>query len=241
VVALSGVLAALLMTRGVDAWLAAAAGVAVGASVGGLNGVLAAYARMPSFIVTLGTMGMVRGMALILTDGNNVSGLPESFRALGGGSWVGVPVPVFCFLAVAIAVYTTLQYTRFGRYCYAIGSNREAAHLSGVPVARSVTQVFVLSGAFAGFAGVIQASRLGIGQPTTGEGLELEAIAAAVIGGASLSGGEGGVAGTLLGALLMSVLRNGGNLLGRKPFELQFLIGAIVILAVFYDYARRRR
>jgi ribose transport system permease protein len=195
---------------------------------------------MPSFIVTLGTLGMARGLALILTDGTNVSDLPAGFMTLGQGRLAGVPMPIFCVLAVALVAHLLLARTRFGRYCYAMGSNQQAARLSGVAVQRWTVLVFVLSGLLSGLGGIIQTSRLGIGQPTTGEGFELDAVAAAVIGGASLAGGEGHIAGTLVGALLMAVLRNGGNLLNLPPFWQQFIIGAMIIVAVLYDHLRRR-
>jgi ribose transport system permease protein len=240
VVALAGTVAALAMSRGMPPLPASLLGLAAGAGVGGFNGAVVAGARMPSFIVTLGTLGMARGLALILTDGTNVSDLPAGFMTLGQGRLVGVPMPILCVLAVALVAHLLLARTRFGRYCYAMGSNQQAARLSGVAVQRWTVLVFVLSGLLSGLGGIIQTSRLGIGQPTTGEGFELDAVAAAVIGGASLAGGEGHIAGTMVGALLMAVLRNGGNLLNLPPFWQQFIIGAMIIVAVLYDHLRRR-
>jgi ribose transport system permease protein len=240
VVALAGTVAALAMSRGMPPLPASLLGLAAGAGVGGFNGAVVAGARMPSFIVTLGTLGMARGLALILTDGTNVSDLPAGFMTLGQGRLVGVPMPILCVLAVALVAHLLLARTQFGRYCYAMGSNQQAARLSGVAVQRWTVLVFVLSGLLSGLGGIIQTSRLGIGQPTTGEGFELDAVAAAVIGGASLAGGEGHIAGTMVGALLMAVLRNGGNLLNLPPFWQQFIIGAMIIVAVLYDHLRRR-
>jgi ribose transport system permease protein len=240
VVALAGTAAALLMAHGVPPVPASLVGIVAGALVGLFNGGIVAGARMPPFIVTLGTLGMARGLALILTDGTNVSGLPAGFMTLGQGRLGPVPLPILCVLGVALAAHLLLSRTRFGRYCYAMGSNRQAARLSGVGVQRWTVTVFALSGLLAGLGGIIQTSRLGIGQPTTGEGFELDAVAAAVIGGASLSGGEGHIPGTLVGALLMAVLRNGGNLLNLPPFWQQFIIGAMIIVAVLYDHMRRR-
>jgi ribose transport system permease protein len=240
VVALAGTVAALAMSRGMPPLPASLLGLAAGAGVGGFNGAVVAGARMPSFIVTLGTLGMARGLALILTDGTNVSDLPAGFMTLGQGRLVGVPMPILCVLAVALVAHLLLARTRFGRYCYAMGSNQQAARLSGVAVQRWTVLVFVMSGLLSGLGGIIQTSRLGIGQPTTGEGFELDAVAAAVIGGASLAGGEGHIAGTMVGALLMAVLRNGGNLLNLPPFWQQFIIGAMIIVAVLYDHLRRR-
>jgi ribose transport system permease protein len=240
VVALSGTVAALFMSREVPPLAASLLGLAAGAGVGLFNGAVIAGARMPPFIVTLGTLGMARGLALILTDGTNVSEVPTSFTTLGQGRLLGVPIPVLCVLCVALIAHLLLSRTRFGRYCYAMGSNRQAARLSGVAVQRWTVLVFTVSGLLAGLGGIIQTSRLGIGQPTTGEGFELDAVAASVIGGASLAGGEGHVPGTLIGALLMAILRNGGNLLNLPPFWQQFIIGAMIIVAVLYDHVRRR-
>jgi ribose transport system permease protein len=240
VVALAGTVAALAMAHGVPPELASLAGMAVGALVGLFNGAIVAGARMPPFIVTLGTLGMARGLALILTDGTNVSGLPAGFMTLGQRRLGPVPLPILCVLGVALAAHLLLARTRPGRYIYAMGSSRQAARLSGVAVRRWTVIVFVLGGLLAGLGGIIQTSRLGIGQPTTGEGFELDAVAAAVIGGASLAGGEGHIPGTLVGALLMAVLRNGGNLLNLPPFWQQFIIGGMIIIAVLYDRVRRQ-
>jgi ribose transport system permease protein len=247
VVALSGVTATLRMAAGDPPLLAALLGVAAGAGIGLFNGLLitgtgrGGREGLPPFIVTLGTLLMARGLAMIITGGNNISGIPRSFRFLGSGDVLGVPTPVALLLLVAVLVHFCLARTRFGRHCVAIGSNREAARLSGVPVDRTRVGVYLLCGALAAFAGVVHAARLGIGQPTTGESFELEAIAAAVIGGASLAGGQGQVPGTLVGALLISVLRNGGDLRGLEPFKMQFMTGAFIILAVLYDFLRRSR
>jgi len=241
VVALSGVVACMAMTHHLAVPLAVLIGVAMGGFCGLFNGAITTKFRMPPFIVTLGMMGIGRGGALVLTDGTPIYDLPESFDWLGKARLAGVPVPALLMVVIAIAASILLKYTRFGRQVYAIGGNAEAARLSGIPTARNLTVVFMLCGALSGFAGVMHASRIGIGSPTEGQMYELDAIAAAVIGGASLFGGEGTVLGTVLGAFLMSILRNGCNLLGLKVYWQQVTIGAIIILAVMYDHLRRRK
>lgn len=215
-------------------------GTGTGALCGFINGAVTTRFQMPSFIVTLGMMGICRGAAMILTGNAAIYGLPHSFDWLGKGRVAGVPVPALLMVLLAVAASILLKYTRFGRHAYAIGGNAEASRLSGVPTARTVVLVFVLCGALCGFAGTVHASRIGMGSSTEGKMYELDAIAAVVIGGASLFGGEGTIMGTVVGAFLMSVLRNGCNLLGLQVEWQQVAIGVIIILAVIYDHLRRR-
>lgn len=187
-------------------------------------------------------MGIARGLALIITGGIPVSGLPSEFDFMGAGKIFGFfPVPVFILIIVAIIAHLILSKTRIGRYTYAIGSNAEATRLSGVKVDKYLIIVFTISGLMASLGGIVQASRLVTGQPTAGTGYELDAIAAAVIGGTSLLGGEGSILGTIIGALIMGVLRNGANLLNISEFIQQVLIGIIIISAVIYDRHRRSK
>jgi ribose transport system permease protein len=240
--ALAGVTGTLAMASGAPVALGVAISVAVGAACGLANGVAVAALRIPAFIVTLGAMGIYRGTALVLTDGKAVVGLPPRFGLLAEGSLFGiVPAPLLIVLLVAVGVHFLLVDTRAGRYCYAIGSNAEAARYAGVPVSRYQVLFFVLLGALTGLASAIEAARLVTGQPTSGEGYELRVIAAVVIGGGSLSGGQGTVTGTIVGALIMGVLANGANLLGISSFVQQILIGAVIVLAVTFDEAQRRR
>jgi len=241
VLALCGVAAALLMSKGAGIAVSCSAGLALGLAVGVMSGALIAFGRMPSFIVTLGMMGVARGAALIITGGVNVFGVPDRFAAFATARWAAIPVPALLAAAVAVAAHVVLTRTSLGRSIYAIGGNAEAARLSGIPVMRAVTILFAISGLLSALAGLALTSRLSIGQPTAGAGYELDAIAAAVIGGASLMGGQGTVPGTLIGAAIMGVLRNGCDLLRVPVFWQQVAIGVIIIVAVFLDQFRRRR
>jgi ribose transport system permease protein len=216
-------------------------GVAAGMFWGLVNGVLTVRLRIAPFIVTLGTLGIIRGLTLIYSGGLPVAGLPRAFGFLGEGALLGLPVVLYVLVACALVTHVILDYTRLGRYAYAIGSNREAAVYAGVAVGFHTVSVYAINGMFTGLAGMIEASRLMTGQPTAGQGYELQVIAAVVIGGGSLSGGEGSVLGTLIGAFIMGLLANGCDLLGISPYVQQAVIGAVIILAVTLDEVRKRR
>jgi ribose transport system permease protein len=241
VLALCGVAAAMLMSKGAGIAVAVVAALALGLAVGTLSGLLIGFGCMPSFIVTLGMMGVARGFALIITGGVNVFGLPSRFAGFADARWAAVPLPAILAGGVAALAHGVLSRTALGRSVYAIGGNAEAARLSGISVRRVVTALFAISGVLSALAGLALTSRLSIGQPTAGVGYELDAIAAAVIGGASLMGGQGTIAGTLIGAAIMGVLRNGCDLLRVPAFWQQVAIGVIIIAAVFLDQFRRRR
>ncbi len=243
VAALAGVAGALLMSDvGLPPAVAVLGGVVVGALAGLVNGLLVSLVGLAPFIATLGMMSVARGLVYIVTGAVAVFGLPDSFRLLGQGQMGGwLPIPVLALAVVAIAAHLLLTRTKLGRYSYAIGSNREAARLSGIPVRFYTSCVYVISGALAGFGGMIAASRVNSGQPNFGIGLELDVIAAAVIGGASLFGGRGTVAGTLIGAFVMALIRNGSVLLGINTFYQNVIIGAIIWAAVAWDQFRRAR
>jgi len=242
VAALSGVLGVMLMADlGLPVPLAILGGILVGAVCGLVNGLLISVAGLNPFIATLGMLTVARGLTFIVTNAVAVFGAPNSFRLLGQGVIGPIPIPVIITLAVAVVGYIVLSRTRLGRYAYAIGSNPEAARLSGIPVRRYLTVVYVISGALAGFGGMIAASRVNSGQPNFGIGLELDAIAAAVIGGASLFGGQGTVLGTLIGAFLIALIRTGSVLLNVNTFYQQVIIGVVIWLAVLWDQYRRRR
>ena len=242
VMALSGVAGAFVMVGGAPASAGIAASVATGAACGLVNGGTIAALRIPPFIATLGAMGVYRGVALLATDGKAVVGLPSSFGYLAEGNLFGlVPVPLLIVIFVALATHFLLAATRPGRYCYAIGSNVEAARYAGVRVSRYQIAFYAILGALTGLAGAIESARLVTGQPTAGEGYELRVIAAVVIGGGSLSGGQGTVVGTIIGALIMGVLSNGANLLDISSFTQQIVIGAVIVLAVTFDEFQRRR
>ena len=242
VLGLSGVVACMLLHNGQPFGLALLAALLRGIACGALNGFFITRGKLPPFIATLGMMGIARGLALIITGGVPIFGLPESFATLGGGRFLQVlPLPVMITLVVGGLTHFALEHTRLGRHAFAIGGNAEAARLAGVAVNRSKQILYVFCGALSGLAGLILASRLNSGQPTAGTGYELDVIAACVIGGASLSGGTGTVGGALIGALIMGVLRNGCNLLDISAFWQQVAIGAIIIVAVFIDQTRRAR
>lgn len=244
VLALSGVVCALVLSsdHGYPIWLGIGAGLGVGGLCGLINGLLVTQAKLPPFIVTLGMMGICRGIAKIPSDGQTISGLPEPFTALGDSRvlWDLVPIPVLVLLVVAAIAIFTLRFTRFGRYCYAMGSNWEAARLSGVNVKLYMTLVFTICGLLAGLAGVVATARLGIGQPTGGIAYELDGIAAVVIGGASLMGGIGTVTGTMVGAWTMAVLRNGCDIIDVSQHWQDVVIGGAIIAAVLIDRLRRK-
>jgi ribose transport system permease protein len=240
--ALAGVVGAFAMVAGAPALIGVLVCIAIGAACGFLNGSAISALKISPFIATLGAMGIYRGIALLLPDGKAVVGLPTSFGRLAEGNLLGLlPIPLFIVIIVALCTHFLLAHTRLGRYCYAIGSNVEAARYAGVRVSRYRIIFYVILGALTGLAGAIESARLVTGQPTAGEGYELRVIAAVVIGGGSLSGGQGSVTGTIIGALIMGVLANGANLLGISSFTQQIVIGAVIVLAVTFDEFQRRR
>ncbi len=242
ILALSGVVTTMFISDGMNMALASLLGIAIGTFCGFINGFLTAVGKLPPFISTLGMMGIARGMALIVTKGVPIFGLPEQFSVLGNGRIGGIfPVPVLITIVLGVIGHVVLNQTPFGRYTYAIGSNFEAARLSGIRTTRALISIYVLGGFLYGISGVILASRLSTGQPTSGLGYELDVIAACVIGGASLSGGSGTIWGAILGALLIGVLRNGSNLLDISAFWQQVAIGTIIVIAVFIDQYQKKR
>lgn len=242
IVGLAGVMGALTMTHNAPAVVGFLICVLVGAGCGFLNGAAVATLKIPAFIVTLGAMGIYRGLALYLCDGNAVVGLPSSFGLLAERNLFGiVPLPLLIVVLIALLVHFALSSTRLGRYCYAMGSNIEAARYAGIQVSRYQILYYVILGGLSGLAGAIETSRLVTGQPNGGEGYELNVIAAVVIGGGSLNGGQGTVVGTIVGSLIMGVLANGGNLLQISPFIQKIIIGSVIVLAVTFDEFQRRK
>ena len=244
VVGLSGVISASLVfeaTAGGRVVLAVLLALLAGAAVGAVNGVLVSVLRMPAFIVTLAGLGIARGATLLITGGRTVQPLPPAFQAIAGGTTLGIANLIWIMLIVAAAVAFALRRTVWGRYVYAVGSNAESARLSGVPVRPVLVSVYAISGLLAGLGGILLASRLGNGVPTSGTGYELQAIAACVIGGASLFGARGTAVGALLGAVIVGLLNNGGTLLGIDPFWLQIAIGVLILVAVGLDQLNARR
>jgi ribose transport system permease protein len=241
IVAVAGVVLGALLQAGQPAAVAILAALAIGTTTGLVNGALVSWGGLPPFIVTLGMMSVARGTALLFTEGRPVSGFDERFRALATGSVAFIPAPVLIMLAVYVVAHVVLTKTTFGRYVYAIGGNEEATRLSGVLVRRQKTLIYGVSGLMSAVAAVILTARLNSAQPIAGMMYELDAIAATVIGGTSLMGGEGTLAGTLVGALIMGVLRNGLNLLGVSSFLQQIVIGAVIVIAVLVDTVLKRQ
>jgi ribose transport system permease protein len=247
----------MLVRAGLPVWASMSAGLLVGAVCGAINGLCVTWLRLPPFIATLGMMLVARGVALQITDAKAIGGLGEGFAELGNGSlwriakvgadgfpdvlFPGVPYPVLLMVVLAVAVAVLLGRTRLGRHLYAVGSNTEAARLSGVEVRGVTLFAYVLSGALAGLTGCVLMSRLVTAQPSEGLMYELDAIAAAVIGGTSLSGGVGSISGTLIGAFVIGILRNGLNMGGVSAFVQQIIIGLVILLTVWIDQMRHRR
>jgi len=220
--------------------LAVMAALGIGAACGLFNGVLVAYAGLQPFIVTLGGLSLYRALALIYTGGNPVFGIPTEFRALTNGELLGVPNPVIIVALLAIVCWILLNKTPLGEYLMAVGGNQEAARIAGVPVARTKISAFVISGLLAAVAALILIGRLGAAEPTLGNLWELDAIAAAAIGGASLMGGKGSIVGTILGAIILGSLRNGLTLMNVQAFYQLLATGIIIIAAMLIDSATRK-
>ena len=242
IAALAGVLGAMLMVDAHLSWpLATVVGVLIGGAAGLVNGGLVGWVKLAPFIATLGMMGVARGLTFVSTGAVAVYGLPVGFNVLGQGYAGPIPIPAICLIGVIVIFGFIFTRTKLGRYSYAIGSNHEAARLMGIPASRYLVLVYVLQGLLAGFGGMIAASRVSSGQPNFGVGLELDAIAAAVIGGASLFGGQGTVSGAIIGAFLIQFIRNGSVLLNVNIYWQDVIIGLVVWIAVSWDQFRRQR
>ncbi|WP_124728777.1 ABC transporter permease [Staphylospora marina] len=241
VLAMSGAVTATLLSGGTDALTASLSGLAVGVLLGAANGLLVSYGRIAPFIATLATMTICRGGVLVLTEGKPISFHSEVFSLLGKGYFLEIPVPVVWMLVFCLLLHMILRHTVFGRHVYAVGGNEEAALYSGIRTERIKLAVYTMSGFFAAFGGIILTSRLHSAQPVAGMGYELDAIAAAVLGGTSLSGGRGWMFGTLVGAMIMGVLDNGLNLLDVSSFYQQVVKGCVILLAVLLDRSREGR
>ncbi len=238
VVALTGCVTAIAMSR-LGVVLGILVGLLVGAGTGVFNGLMITKAKITPFVVTLGMMTIARGLALISTGGEFISGLPSGYEKIGTGFIFFVPIPVVIALGITVTIYFLLTQTKFGTDVYCIGGNAEAARLSGIPNDRVVTIVYVLSGVMAAVVGIVLTARVGSAQPSFGIMYELTAIASVIIGGTSFSGGEGSLLGTLIGAIIIGVLGNGLNVLNVDYFWQQVAIGLILTLAVFCDSLKR--
>lgn len=258
VLALAGVVAALAVKElQLPIWLGMLLGILTGSLCGLINGLVVTKLRLPPFIATLGMMLIARGVALQITGARAVSGLGESFGVLGNSSLLrfesideqgfpvvtfpGIPYPVVLMVVIAVAAAFVLNRTVFGRHIYSIGSNADAARLSGVNVARITIYTYLISGTLAGLTGCVLMSRLVTAQPNEGVMYELDAIASAVIGGTSLIGGVGTISGTFIGAFVIGILRNGLNMNGVSAFTQQIIIGLVILVTVWIDQLRNRR
>jgi ribose transport system permease protein len=241
IVAFSGVVLGTALKGGQPMPIALLLALGVGLGCGLVNGGLISSGGLPPFIVTLGTMSIARGAALLYTEGRPVSGFDESFRVLATGRIGFLPAPVLVMGLVYLIAHFVLTRTIFGRYVYAIGGNEEATRLSGVSIRFHKTMIYGVSGLMSAIAAVILTARLNSAQPIAGMMYELDAIAATVIGGTSLMGGDGSLGGTLVGALIMGVLRNGLNLLGVSSFLQQIVIGGVIVVAVLLDTVLKRK
>lgn len=241
-VAFSGVIATSLLKLNLPFSLsfplAILIGIAIGALSGAFAGLFVTRFNITPFIVTLALMTIWRGSAYIYTDGRPIWGLPETFGILGSGRLFGIPVPTIVMVIVYVIAYVLLTRTKFGRYVYAVGGNKEAARLAGINTNKVILLVYVISGSLAAISGVILASRMNSGQPNAGLMYEMDVIAAVVVGGTSLFGGRGSIIGTFLGAMLIGILRNGLNLLNVGSYVQMVVLGIVILLAVLLDQMR---
>lgn len=239
ILAISCVTVGKLMVIGLPVPVAIVLAILTGAFFGFINGFVVSKMKIVPFIATLGMQSIARGLTYILTESMPISGLPESFSTLGGGTLGFVPLPVLYMIGLGFVFTFLLNKSAFGRRVYAIGSNRESARLSGISVEKTEMAVFTLAGLLAGFVGVIMTSRVLSSQPNSGIGYESDAIAAAIIGGASLNGGKGTILGAIIGALTIAILKNGLNLNQVNSFWQQVAIGIVIIVAVYIDERRK--
>lgn len=242
IIALSGVISAGCVSRyGLPIPVALLVGVLIGLLIGMFNGAFIALTTIPPFIVTLATMNAARGLAKVYTGGSPVRVVTKEWQFIGAGYVGPIPVPVIIMIVVVIISVLIMNKTKMGRHIYAVGGNPQAAVFSGIKVANVKFFVHAFSGVMAGIAGIILASRMYSGQPTAGEGAEMDAIAAVVVGGTSMSGGSGKIGGTVIGALIIGILNNGLNLLNVNSFWQDVVKGIVILLAVFIDYVRNRK
>ncbi len=240
-VAFAGLVVASAMKAGIPVPIAMIMVLGVGMALGAFNAFVITVLGIVPFIATLGTNSIFRGIVLVIMDGVPMSGLKPEFTWIGSGKlWGWLPWAVIFMVIIAVVMAILLKKSKFGRYVYAIGSNEQAAYLSGIPVNKIKVMNYVISGALVAFAGMLLAARVSSAAPTAGDLYETNAIAASVIGGASLSGGKGSIAGTIVGAFIIGVLSNGLNLIGLNYFWQQVAIGVVIISAVFLEVVRER-
>jgi ribose/xylose/arabinose/galactoside ABC-type transport system permease subunit len=239
ILGVASIVSAKLMVAGVPILPAILLSLLICAGLGWINGIVIHHGKVPPFIATLGMMTAARGIVMLLSNARMIAGLPRSFTNFAQTTIVFLPSLFVVWLVVIFITYVITTKMVFGRNLFAYGSNIEAARLSGINIRNCTYQVYIISGLLSGVAGVLMTSRLANGIPTAGTGYELDAIAAAVVGGASLSGGSGTILGTVLGALLISIIQNGGNLLGINSFILQISVGVLIVASVMIDQKRK--
>jgi len=239
-IALSAMVAGMCMRANMSVSFAIAAGLFTGMVSGTMNGIMVAFGKLPPFIATLGMMTAARGLSYTLTRALPIANLPKNFTVYGTDRTFGIPNPVIIMVILSLIFGFILAKTKLGRHVYAIGSNFEAARLSGVNTKKVQMWVYIFSGLLAAFAGLIMAARIITAQPAAGDGYELDAVASSVIGGASTMGGEGTIAGTFIGAFVIGVLRNGLNLVSVSPYIQKIVIGIVIVASVFLDKIKRK-
>lgn len=235
VIALLGLIAANMAKSNMPVFFVVLITIALGMSIGLFNGLSITKLHLPPFIVTLATMSMSRGLALVYSNATTIYDLPDNFNFFGRGKIIGIPFPVILTIILYLVGHFVLSRTVFGHQVYAIGGNKEAAYLAGIKVEKTETIIYVIEGALVAISAIILTGRLGAALPTAAQGLELNAIAAIVIGGTSFSGGRGTMLGTFIGVLIIGVLNNGLNLLNISPFWTQFVQGSVIFIAVLID------
>lgn len=238
VTGLSGIVAALCMAGGMSISISLIIALVSGVLVGLANGILIHNGKVPPFIATMGTMTVVRAIIKLLTNASMISGQPEAFKKIAQTEVLNVPFLFVVWVIIIIITWFITTKTIFGRNVYAVGSNREAARLSGINIRKTTYGVYIFSAFLCSIAGILLTSRLGNGVPTAGQGYELDAIASAVVGGASLDGGTGSVIGTVFGSMIIATLHQGGVLLGVNSFILEIIIGSLIVVAVLIDKVR---
>jgi len=241
ILALSSAFTAGLLASGMNTWLAVTIGLIGGLVMGAINGLLITKGKVAPFIATLATMTVFRGLTLVYTQGRPITGFKEDFALLGKGYFLQIPMPIIWMVIAFAVLYIILKHTTFGRRVYALGSNEEATWLSGINTSKVKILVYSISGLLAAISGIILTSRLNSAQPTAGGAFELDAIAAVVLGGTSLSGGRGWIVGTLIGAMIIGVLDNGLNLLNVSSFYQQVVKGVVILIAVLLDRSKSRK
>jgi ribose transport system permease protein len=241
VLAFSSILASQLMVAGLNIWLSILIALIGGSIIGAIQGFIIHNGKVPAFIATLGGMTIVRGLVMLMSNAQKITGLPSIIGDFAVNRYLGIPAMVYVWFATIIIGYFVSRFTTFGRNMYAIGSNEEAARLSGIKIGVVICGIYAFSAFMSSIAGILMTARLGNGVPTAGQGYELDAVAAAVVGGASLTGAVGSIAGTVLGTVIIASIRNGGTLIGINPFILDILVGSLIVVSVLFDQLRKNK